>query len=180
MLEECRLRPPRSAVNSARIGLLLFVPFKGQKIISKQSAATPMRMPTKRSRPGVQRLGGISRAGDERLRQLLVLEATAVIQYTKPGRPATSPWLLNLLSPKPRKLGGVGCGAGTACAIPGRTTAWVARRIGHFGGTDALAEAACDALRLIGARRALRAAASGPASRVRFPKPVATGAERIP
>lgn len=28
MLEECRLRPPRSAVNSARIGLLLFVPLQ--------------------------------------------------------------------------------------------------------------------------------------------------------
>jgi len=66
--------------------------------MSKQSAATPMRMPTKRSRPGVQRLGGISRAGDERLRQLLVLEATAVIQYTKPaGLPFTvRPWVNSL------------------------------------------------------------------------------------
>jgi len=88
--------------------------------MSKQSAATPMRMPTKRSRPGVQRLGGISRAGDERLRQLLVLEATAVIQYTKPGRPATSPWLLNLLSRKPRKLAAVV----TLAALP----AWASRR----------------------------------------------------
>jgi transposase len=59
--------------------------------------------PSECSTAGRQRLGGISRAGDERLRQLLVLEATAVIQYTKPGRPATSPWLLNLLSRKPRK-----------------------------------------------------------------------------
>ena len=33
-----------------------------------------------------------------------MLEATAVIQYTKPGRPATSPWPLNLLGCKPRKL----------------------------------------------------------------------------
>ena len=82
--------------------------------MSKQSAATPMRMPTKRSRPGVQRLGGISRAGDERLRQLLVLEATAVIQYTKPGRPATSPWLLNLLSRKPRMLAAVALAIKTA------------------------------------------------------------------
>ena len=31
----------------------------------------------------------------------------AIIQYTKPGRPATSPWLLNLLSRKPRKLAAV-------------------------------------------------------------------------
>jgi transposase len=60
---------------------------------------------------------GISRAGDERLRQLLVLGATAVIQHAKPrvkpagqgptGRPATSPWLLNLLGRKPRKLAAV-------------------------------------------------------------------------
>ena len=59
------------------------------------------------STAGRQRLGGISRAGDERLRQLLVLGATAVIQHAKPGRPATSPWLLNLLGRKPRKLAAV-------------------------------------------------------------------------
>jgi transposase len=70
--------------------------------------------PSKCSTAGRQRLGGISRAGDERLRQLLVLEATAVIQYTKPGRPATSPWLLNLLSRKPRKLAAVGLAIKTA------------------------------------------------------------------
>ncbi len=54
--------------------------------------------------PGRQHLGGVSRAGDERLRQLSVLWATAVIQHAKPGRPAASPRLLNLLSRKPRKL----------------------------------------------------------------------------
>jgi transposase len=56
--------------------------------------------PSECSTAGRQRLGGVSRVGDERLRQLLVLEATAVIQYTKPGRPATLAWLLNLLSRK--------------------------------------------------------------------------------
>jgi transposase len=61
-------------------------------------------VPREYSTGGKQRLGGISRAGDERLRQLLVLGATAVIRHAKPGRPGASPWLLNLLSRKPRKL----------------------------------------------------------------------------
>jgi transposase len=52
-------------------------------------------------------MGGISRAGDERLRQLLVLGATAVISHAKKGRPGLSPWLLNLLERKPRKLAAV-------------------------------------------------------------------------
>jgi len=69
-------------------------------------------VPRERSTAGKQRLGAISRAGNERLRQLLVLGATAVIRYAKPecakpGRPATSPWLLQLLSRKPRKLAAV-------------------------------------------------------------------------
>jgi hypothetical protein len=34
-------------------GYCCLSPFKGQKTMSQQSAATPMRMPTKRSRPGV-------------------------------------------------------------------------------------------------------------------------------
>jgi transposase len=64
-------------------------------------------VPREHSTAGKQRMGGISRAGNERLRQLLVLGATAVIQHTKPGRPGTSPWLLALLEHKPRKLAAV-------------------------------------------------------------------------
>jgi transposase len=64
-------------------------------------------VPRQRSTGGKQRLGGISRAGDERLRQLLVLGATAVIQHAKPGRPNASPWLLELLKRRPRKLAAV-------------------------------------------------------------------------
>jgi transposase len=60
--------------------------------------------PRERSTGGKRRLGGISRAGDERLRQLLVLGATAVIQHAKPGRPGASAWLLRLLERRPRKL----------------------------------------------------------------------------
>jgi transposase len=64
-------------------------------------------VPRENSTAGKQRLGGISRAGDERLRQLLVLGATTVIQHAKPGRPGSSEWLLKLLSRKPRKLAAV-------------------------------------------------------------------------
>jgi transposase len=58
--------------------------------------------PREHSRGGKRRIGGISRAGDERLRQLLVLGATAIIRYAKPGR--ASAWLLSLLERRPRKL----------------------------------------------------------------------------
>jgi transposase len=74
-------------------------------------------VPRQCSTAGRQRLGGISRAGDERLRQLLVLGATAVIQHAKPGRPATSPWLLNLLGRKPRKLAAVALANKTARVV---------------------------------------------------------------
>ena len=58
--------------------------------------------PRDHSTGGKQRLGGITRAGNEGLRQLLVLGATAVIRHAKPGR--VSAWLLALLERKPRKL----------------------------------------------------------------------------
>jgi transposase len=61
-------------------------------------------VPRERSTGGKQRLGGISRAGNERLRQLLVVGATAVIQHARPDRPGVSPWLIELLKRRPRKL----------------------------------------------------------------------------
>jgi transposase len=51
-----------------------------------------------------QQLGKISRAGDERLRRLLVIGAMSVIRFAKPGRKGVSAWLLGLLERKPRKL----------------------------------------------------------------------------
>jgi transposase len=63
--------------------------------------------PREKSTGGKQRMGGISRAGNERLRELLVLGATAVIRHAKPGRPGVSAWLLALLERKPRKLAAV-------------------------------------------------------------------------
>jgi transposase len=64
-------------------------------------------VPREHSTGGKQRLGAISRAGNERLRQLLVLGATAVIRFAKPGRSNVSPWLLALLERRPRKLAAV-------------------------------------------------------------------------
>jgi transposase len=61
--------------------------------------------PREHSTAGRQRLGRISREGDEGLRRLLVLGATAVIRQAKPGR--TLPWLLQLLARKPKKLAAV-------------------------------------------------------------------------
>jgi transposase len=61
--------------------------------------------PREDSTAGRQRLGKISRAGDEDLRRLLVLGATAVIQQAKPGR--ASPWLLGLLAKKSKKVAAV-------------------------------------------------------------------------
>jgi transposase len=62
--------------------------------------------PREHSTGGKPRLGGISRAGNERLRQLLVVGATAVIRHARPGGKASA-WLLGLLERKPRKLAAV-------------------------------------------------------------------------
>ena len=63
--------------------------------------------PREHSTGGKQRLGKISKAGNERLRQLLVVGAVAVIRYAKPGSKSASAWLLQLLERKPRKVAGV-------------------------------------------------------------------------
>jgi len=63
--------------------------------------------PREHSTGGRQRLGGISRAGHERLRSLLVLGATAVIRHARPGSRLATPWLTALLARKPRKLAAV-------------------------------------------------------------------------
>ena len=61
--------------------------------------------PKEHSTGGKQRMSGISRAGNERLRRLLVTGATAVIRFaTRPGNKLASEWLLKLLQRKPRKL----------------------------------------------------------------------------
>lgn len=63
--------------------------------------------PKERSTGGKQRFGKISKAGHERLRQLLVTGAMAVIRFARPGSKSASPWLLQLLERKPRLLAAV-------------------------------------------------------------------------
>ena len=61
--------------------------------------------PKENATGGRSRPGRISRQGDQGLRRLLVLGATTVIRFARPGR--ASPWLLKLLARRPRKLAAV-------------------------------------------------------------------------
>jgi transposase len=63
--------------------------------------------PKDHSTAGKQRLGVITRAGDEALRATLVAGATSVIRQIKAGKGPRSPWLLRLLQRKPAKLAAV-------------------------------------------------------------------------
>jgi len=61
--------------------------------------------PKEHSTGGKQRMGGISRAGNERLRALLVAGATSVINAAmRPGSKLMTDWLRALLQRKPRKV----------------------------------------------------------------------------
>jgi transposase len=74
----------------------------------RQFAAWLGLTPKDHSTAGKQRLGVITRAGDETLRSLLVVGATAVIWQTRRGTArAPQPWLLALLKRKPPKLAAV-------------------------------------------------------------------------
>jgi transposase len=61
--------------------------------------------PQEHSTGGKQRMGGISRAGNERLRVLLVTGATSVIKAAmQPGSQQMTDWLRGMLQRKPRKV----------------------------------------------------------------------------
>lgn len=81
--------------------LAMKVPDPGVFRSARHFAAWVGLTPKDHSTAGRQRLGGITRAGDETLRHLLVSGAMAVIRRAKPGR--ASPWLLSLLARKSRK-----------------------------------------------------------------------------
>jgi transposase len=70
--------------------------------------------PKDHSTAGKQRLGVITRAGDETLRRVLVVGATAVIQQVRRGRGNPSPWLIALIRRKPPKLAAVALANKTA------------------------------------------------------------------
>jgi transposase len=64
--------------------------------------------PKEHSTGGKQRMGGISRAGNERLRALLVSGAMAVIKAAQvPGSKLATEWLVKLLARRPRKVAAV-------------------------------------------------------------------------
>jgi transposase len=65
--------------------------------------------PKEHSTAGRQRLGGISRQGNERLRQLLVVGATAVVRTVRQGtaKSQAHAWLRGLLQRRPAKVAAV-------------------------------------------------------------------------
>ena len=64
--------------------------------------------PREHSTGGKTRMGGISRAGNERLRRLLVLGAMSVIKVAdRPGNKLANEWLSRLLQRRPRKVAAV-------------------------------------------------------------------------
>ena len=73
----------------------------------RQLAAWLGLTPKDHSTAGKQRLGGITRAGDEQLRAVLVAGAMAVLQHHKRGRGRPSPDLTRLLQRKPLKLAAI-------------------------------------------------------------------------
>ena len=88
-------------------GLVMKTPDPGAYASGRHFATWIGLTPKDHSTAGKTRLGKITRAGDERLRSVLVAGATAVIQQAKHGRGHPSPWLLALLKRKPAKLAAV-------------------------------------------------------------------------
>lgn len=70
--------------------------------------------PKDHSTAGRTRQGVITRAGDEKLRSVLVVGAMALIQQVKRGRGHPSPWLVELLARKKPKLAAVALANKTA------------------------------------------------------------------
>jgi transposase len=84
--------------------------------------------PKQKSTGGKPRLGGISRQGNERLRQLLVLGATAVIRLVRPGSRQATAWLLALVQRRPRKVAAVALANKMARTVWGMMTSGEAYR----------------------------------------------------
>ena len=73
--------------------------------------------PKDHSTAGKVKLGAITKAGDEALRGVLIVGATAVIQQLRKGRGRHSPWLVALVRRKPPKLAAVALANKTARII---------------------------------------------------------------
>jgi transposase len=85
--------------------LVMKTPDPGLFRSGRQFAAWLGLTPKDHSTAGKVRLGVITRAGDEALRSILVVGATALLRRVREGsRKTASPWLLDLLRRKPPKL----------------------------------------------------------------------------
>ena len=87
--------------------LVMKTPDPGLFQSARHFAAWMGLTPKDHSTAGKQRLGIITRAGDEALRSVLVVGATAVLRQVRQGRGPRSPWLLRLLAKDKPKLAAV-------------------------------------------------------------------------
>jgi transposase len=78
----------------------------GLRRVSSQWKSTGLT-PKDHSSGGKRRLGGITHAGDEALRSVLVSGATNVVRHARLGRGQISPWLMALIKRKPAMLAAV-------------------------------------------------------------------------
>jgi transposase len=85
---------------------LLTMKTPAPQLFKRQFAAWIGLTPKDHSTAGKVRLGVITRAGDETLRSVLVVGATAVIRHVRCGGRG-SPWIIDLLKRKPPKLAAV-------------------------------------------------------------------------
>jgi transposase len=76
----------------------------GNFVSARHFAAWLSLTPKEHSTGGQQRLGNISKAGDEKMRLLLFVGTNSVVRFAKPGSKSASAWLLQLLE---RKLAAV-------------------------------------------------------------------------
>jgi transposase len=88
-------------------GLVMKVPNPQGFRSGRDFAAWLGLTPKDHSTAGRQRMGVITRAGDEDLRRRLVVGATAVVQQASKGRGKPMPWLIALIKRKPKKLAAV-------------------------------------------------------------------------
>ena len=138
--------------------------------------------PREHSSGGKQRLGGISRAGNERLRQLLVVGATAVIRHaSRPGARRAFLWLTQLLARKPRKLAAVALANKTArivWAMMTRGEAYRARPLVGARRPDRRVDARCRRVMKEDGDRSIRRPAYPARSHGQFRPPWRLGAGR--
>ena len=99
-------------------------------------------MPRQNSSGGKERLGGITKAGHQYLRQMLIVGATAVVHYAERNG-AKRPWLVQLLARRKTKVAAVALANKNArmiWAIDGhrRTLSRAAGRVGTRRGRPRL------------------------------------------